>query len=115
MKAKIKQVLYRHKDSQGNLSSESFRDMLAVEIESNITKDNDKMAVTLEDLGMTNPLSIEMWKGYKPREEVTPEQQRNYDFIMSEMSDGEREHLENWKSAGNNNSKQMEIQFDEYK
>ena len=106
VKTKIKQVLDRHKDSQGNLSSESFRDMLAVEIECNITK--DKMA-------KINPLSIEMWKGYKPREEVTPEQQRNYDFIMSEMSEGEREHLENWKSAGNNNSKQMEIQFDEYK
>src|SRR5210317_1307565 len=103
MKAKIKQVLDRHKDSQGNLSSESFRDMLAVEIECNITKDM-KQAID-------NPLSIEMWKGYKQKD--IEEQNRNYNFIMSEMSEGEREHLENWQSNGNNNSKQMEIQFDE--
>ena len=95
VKTKIKQVLDRHKDSQGNLSSESFRDMLAVEIECAFTKDNDKMA-------KANPLSIEMWKGYKQKD--IEEQNRNYNFIMSEMSDGEREHLENWKSAGNNNS-----------
>ena len=58
-----------------------------------------------------NPLSIEMWKGYKQKD--IEEQNRNYKFIMSEMSEGEREHLENWQSNGNNNSKQMEIQFDE--
>ena len=29
--------------------------------------------------------------------EVTPEQIRNYNFIMSEMSQGEREHLFNWQ------------------
>ena len=57
MKAKIKQVLDRHKDSQGNLASDSFRDMLAVEIECNITKDS---------MAKNNPLSIEMWKGYIP-------------------------------------------------
>ena len=56
MKSKIKQVLDRHKDSQGNLASESFRDMLAVEIECNITKDMKR--------AIDNPLSIEMWKGY---------------------------------------------------
>ena len=59
VKTKIKKVLDRHKDSQGNLSSDSFRDMLAVEIECNLTK--DKMA-------KENPLSIEMWKGYKDEE-----------------------------------------------
>ena len=32
VKTKIKKVLDRHKDSQGNLASDSFRDMLAVEI-----------------------------------------------------------------------------------
>lgn len=105
MKAKIKKVLDRYKDSPVNtsLSSESFRDMLAVEIECNITKDM-KQAID-------NPLSIEMWKGYKQKD--IEEQNRNYNFIMSEMSEGEREHLENWQSNGNNNSKQMEIQFDE--
>jgi alpha-galactosidase/6-phospho-beta-glucosidase family protein len=28
--------------------------------------------------------------------ELTPEQIRNYNFIMSEMSEGEKEHLRNW-------------------
>ena len=54
MKEIIKKVLDRHKDSQGNMSSDSFRDMLAVEIEANLEK----------GLAVDNPLSIEMWKGY---------------------------------------------------
>ena len=54
MKKIIKKVLDRHKDSQGNMSSDSFRDMLAVEIEANLEK----------GLAVDNPLSIEMWKGY---------------------------------------------------
>ena len=33
MKEIIKKVLDEYKDSQGNMSSDSFRDMLAVEIE----------------------------------------------------------------------------------
>jgi hypothetical protein len=36
------------------MSSDSFRDMLAVEIEANLEK----------GLAVDNPLSIEMWKGY---------------------------------------------------
>ena len=59
VKTKIKKVLDRHKDSQGNLASDSFRDMLAVEIECAFTKGNE---------AKENPLSIEMWKGYKPTE-----------------------------------------------
>jgi len=58
MKEKIKEVLDRHKDSQGNMASDSFRDMLAVEIECNITKN-------MKQLAKDNPLTIEMWKGYK--------------------------------------------------
>ena len=54
MKEIIKKVLDRHKDSQGNMSSDSFRDMLAVEIEANLEK----------GLVVDNPLSIEMWKGH---------------------------------------------------
>ena len=54
MKEIIKKVLDRHKHSQGNMSSDSFRDMLAVEIEANLEK----------GLAVDNPLSIEMWKGY---------------------------------------------------
>ena len=53
MKEIIKKVLDRHKDSQGNMSSDSFRDMLAVEIVANLEK----------GLAVDNPLSIEMWKG----------------------------------------------------
>ena len=58
MKEIIKKVLDRHSDSQGNLASDSFRDMLAVEIACNLD----------EGLAKNNPLSIEMWKGYKPTE-----------------------------------------------
>jgi len=58
MKEKIKEVLDRHKDSQGNMASDSFRDMLAVEIECNITKN-------MKQLAKDNPLTIEMLKGYK--------------------------------------------------
>ena len=56
MKEIIKKILDRHKDSQGNMASDSFRDMLAVEIEANLEK----------GLAVDNPLSIEMWKGYTP-------------------------------------------------
>ena len=66
MKAIIKKVLDRHKDSQGNLASDSFRDMLAVEIECNL--DKHLTAGIKEHLAKNNPLSIEMWKGYKPTE-----------------------------------------------
>ena len=54
MKQIIKKVLDRHSNSQGNMASESFRDMLAVEIAANLDK----------GLAKDNPLSIEMWKGY---------------------------------------------------
>ena len=63
MKAIIKKVLDRHKDSQGNLASDSFRDMLAVEIECNL--DKHLTAGIKEHLAKNNPLSIEMWKCYK--------------------------------------------------
>ena len=63
MKEIIKKVLDRHKDGQGNLASESFRDMLAVEIECNLDKKLTKGIK--EHLAKNNPLSIEMWKGYK--------------------------------------------------
>tara|TARA_B100000902_G_scaffold238965_1_gene226309 strand:- start:2189 stop:2464 length:276 start_codon:yes stop_codon:yes gene_type:complete len=65
MKNIIKKVLDRHKDSQGNLGSDSFRDMLAVEIAANLDK----------GLAKDNPLSIEMWKGYQESfKDVTGEQ-----------------------------------------
>ena len=66
MKAIIKKVLDRHKDSQGNLASDSFRDMLAVEIECNL--DKHLTAGIKEHLAKDNPLSIEMWKGYQPED-----------------------------------------------
>jgi len=65
MKNIIKKVLDRHKDSQGNLGSDSFRDMLVVEIAANLDK----------GLAKDNPLSIEMWKGYQESfKDVTGEQ-----------------------------------------
>lgn len=41
MKEKIKKVLERHKDSQANLASDSFRDMLATEIAANLELKED--------------------------------------------------------------------------
>ena len=63
MKEIIKKVLDRHTNSQANMASESFRDMLAVEIEVNL--DKHLTAGIKEHLAKNNPLSIEMWKGYK--------------------------------------------------
>ena len=42
MKQTIKKVLDRHKDSQGNLASESFRKMLAMEIEAVLLNEGRK-------------------------------------------------------------------------
>ena len=41
------------------------------------------------------------------------EQNRNYNFLMSEMSEGEREHLEAWSNYKTNNPNQMEIEFND--
>ena len=66
MKKIIKKVLDRHTNSQANMASESFRDMLAVEIEVNL--DKHLTAGIKEHLAKDNPLSIEMWKGYQPED-----------------------------------------------
>ena len=66
----IKNVLDRHQDGQGNMSSDSFRDMLSVEISSNIELEKEKM--------------------------ITAKQKRDYEFIQNEMSQGEKEHLDAW-------------------
>ena len=42
MKDLIKMVLDRHKDGQGNMQSDSFREMLAVEIEAVILSEGRK-------------------------------------------------------------------------
>lgn len=42
MKDLIKMVLDRHKDGQGNMQSDSFREMLAVEIEAVILNEGRK-------------------------------------------------------------------------
>jgi len=65
---------------------------LMVEIAANID-----LVSGVKGLAKDNPLSIEMWKGYKKPKELTPEQIRNYNFIMSEMSQGERKHLYHWQ------------------
>ena len=66
MKKIIKKVLDRHTNSQANMASESFRDMLAVEIEVNL--DKHLTAGIKEHLAKDNPLSIEMWKGHQPED-----------------------------------------------
>jgi len=51
MKETIKRVLNRHKDGQGNMASESFRDMLANEIWNNIWQDLEADAIKDEQEG----------------------------------------------------------------
>jgi len=62
----IKNVLDRHQDGQGNMSSDSFRDMLSVEISSGIEleKENNQL------VSGTNQLKI------------TAKQKRDYEFIQ---------------------------------
>lgn len=73
MKQIIKKVLDRHTNSQANMASESFREMLAVEIECNL--DKHLTAGIKEHLAKDNPLSIEMWKGNQDSfKDVTGEQ-----------------------------------------
>ena len=66
----IKNVLDRHKDGQGNIGSDSFRDMLSVEISSNLELEDEKKQTLL--------------------------QKRRYEFIQNEMSQGEKEHQDAW-------------------
>ena len=66
----IKNVLDRHKDGQGNIGSDSFRDMLSVEISSNLELEDNKKEALL--------------------------QKRSYEFIQNEMSQGEKEHQDAW-------------------
>ena len=72
MKKIIKKVLDRHQDSQGNMASESFRDMLAVEIACNIAEEAKE-----------NRLTIQMWKGYRP------ENENQMEFIKDEVLNDE--------------------------
>jgi|TARA_B100000287_G_C20441150_1_gene705646 hypothetical protein len=104
MKQKIKMVLDRHKDGQGNLSSDSFRDMLAVELEANLSlKDNShtETMVLKKDgqLAKDNPLTIEMWKGYNYEDKPTT-------WRKEETEDGNRYTPEK-------NNKQMELEFND--
>jgi|APSaa5957512535_1039671.scaffolds.fasta_scaffold01839_21 hypothetical protein len=57
MKDIIKNVLFRHKDRQPNLASESCRDLIATEIVA-VLESTTKSDIN--DMGLT----IEMWKGY---------------------------------------------------
>ena len=98
----IKNVLDRHKDGQGNIGSDSFRDMLSVEISSNLELEDEKKQALLQKRSyefiqnemsqgekehqdawsrgkaIDNPLSIEMWKGYKPNEVEEEELSKEY-------------------------------------
>jgi len=106
----IKNVLDRHKDGQGNIGSDSFRDMLSVEISSNLELEDEKKQTLLQKRSyefiqnemsqgekehqdawsrgkaIDNPLSIEMWKGYKPNEHFN-------EVKEEELS---KEYLEHW-------------------
>jgi hypothetical protein len=66
----IKRVLNRHRDTQGNISSEAFRDLLAVEIAA-VMKSKGCYTEYGDSEAKDNPLNIEMWKGHK--EELSKE------------------------------------------
>jgi|TARA_B110000263_G_C15304730_1_gene509750 hypothetical protein len=59
----IKRVLNRHRDTQGNIGSEAFRDLLAVEIAA-VMKSKGCYTEYGDSEAKDNPLSMEMWKGY---------------------------------------------------
>ena len=66
----IKRVLNRHRDTQGNISSEAFRDLLAVGIAA-VMKSKGCYTEYGDSEAKDNPLNIEMWKGHK--EELSKE------------------------------------------
>jgi len=71
MKEIILKVLNRHSDSQGNMGSESFRELLATEIAAVViseTSDKDKLK-DLVKVAKANPLNITMWKGWDGSDE----------------------------------------------
>jgi len=123
----IKNVLDRHKDGQGNIGSDSFRDMLSVEISSNLELEDEKKQTLLQKRSyefiqnemsqgekehldawsrgkaMDNPLSIEMWKGYKPNkvEEEEPLSQEYLDHWTCDHC-GDNTHEVEYDYLGNN-------------
>ncbi len=70
MKEIILKVLNRHSDSQGNMSSDAFRETLAVEIAA-VMKSKGCYTEYGDSEAKDNPLNIEMWKGHK--EELSKE------------------------------------------
>ena len=64
MKDIIKNVLFRHKDRQPNLASESCRDLIASEIAAVMKSKGCYTEYGAEP----KELTIEMWKGYNPNQ-----------------------------------------------
>ena len=58
----IKRVLNRHRDTQGNMGSEAFRDLLAVEIAA-VMKSKGCYTEYDDSEAKDNPLGLHMWKG----------------------------------------------------
>ncbi len=126
-KNEIKNVLDRHKDGQGNIGSDSFRDMLSVEISSNLELEDNKKEALLQKRSYEfiqnemskgekehqdawsrgkakdNPLSIEMWKGYKQPNEVE-EEELSQEYLDQWECDhcGENTHEVEYDYLGNN-------------
>ena len=69
MKEIIKNVLNRHSDSQGNMSSEAFRETIAVEIAAVLTSELSDTNSVDDWEAKDNPLNITMWKGWDGKEE----------------------------------------------
>jgi len=67
----ILKVLNRHSDSQANMGSESFRDMLATEITAVLISELSDTDSVDDWEAKDNPLGIHMWKGHK--EELSKE------------------------------------------
>ena len=104
MKEIIKNVLNRHSDSQGNMSSEAFRETIAVEIAA---------VLTSKDEAKDNPLNITMWKGWDGTEE--PLSQEYLDHRTCAHC-GDHTHEVEYDYLGNNRNHlqcELKLEFEE--
>ena len=99
MKEIILKVLNRHSDSQGNMSSDAFRETLAVEIAAVLTSEASDTNSVDDWEAKDNPLNITMWKGWDGKEE--PLSQEYLDHWKCDHC-GDNTHEVDYDYLGNN-------------
>ena len=110
MKDKILKVLNRHSDSQGNMSSEAFRETIAVEIAAVLTSELSDTNSVDDYEAKDNPLNITMWKGWDGTEE--PLSQEYLDHWTCDHC-GDHTHEVDYDYIGNNrNHLQCELKLE---